>query len=40
MLSKALKALEGIDTPAARRALVDALLTARWCPITTKESTF
>ena len=38
--SKALKALEGIATPAARRALLDALLLARWCPTTTRESTF
>ena len=38
--SKALKALEGIATPAARRALLDALLLARWCPTTTGESTF
>jgi hypothetical protein len=38
--SKALKALERIDTPTARKALLDALLLARWCPITTKESTF
>ena len=38
--SKALKALEEIATPAARRALLDALLLARWCPTTTRESTF
>ena len=38
--SKALKALEEIATPPARRALLDALLLARWCPTTTRESTF
>lgn len=34
------EALRHIGTPAAQQALMDFLLVSRWCPITTKESTF
>jgi HEAT repeat protein len=33
-------ALKGIGTQKANSALLDNLFTARWCPITTPESTF
>ena len=36
----AANALRRIDTSAARDALVNALFTARWCPITTKENQY
>ncbi|MCZ6676660.1 MAG: HEAT repeat domain-containing protein [Candidatus Poribacteria bacterium] len=36
----AVSALRHIGTPPAEDALLDALFTARWCPITTKESAF
>ncbi len=34
------EALRHIGTPRAQQALLDFLLVSRWCPITTKESTF
>lgn len=34
------EALRHINTPRAQQALMDFLLVSRWCPITTKESTF
>jgi len=34
------EALEQIGTPEALRALTDFLNVSRWCPITTKDSTF
>lgn len=34
------EALRHIGTPGAQQALMDFLLVSRWCPITTKESTF
>lgn len=34
------EALRHIGTPRAQQALMDFLLVSRWCPITTKESTF
>jgi hypothetical protein len=34
------EALRHIGTPAAQEALMDFLLVSRWCPLTTKESTF
>ena len=34
------EALRHIGTPSAQQALLDFLLVSRWCPITTKESTF
>ncbi len=36
----AANALRRIDTSAAREALVNALFTARWCPITTRENQY
>ena len=36
----ALYALERIGTPKAKDALIRHLMPARWCPITTPESTF
>ena len=36
----ALYALERIGTPEAKDALIRHLMPARWCPITTPESTF
>ena len=36
----AANALRGIDTSAAREALVNALFTARWCSITTKDNQY
>jgi hypothetical protein len=36
----AANALKGIGTPRANATLLDNLFTARWCPITTPESTF
>ena len=36
----AANALRRIDTYAAREALVNALFTARWCPITTRENQY
>ena len=36
----ALYALERIGTPQAKDALIRQLMPARWCPITTPESTF
>jgi len=33
-------ALRRLDHPEARRALLDSLTTARWCPLTTPETTF
>ncbi len=37
---KALEALRRIDTPAARDAIIDDLLTSRWCEITTKDNLY
>jgi HEAT repeat protein len=34
------EALRHIGTPVAQQALMDFLMVSRWCPITTKESTF
>lgn len=34
------EALRHINTPRSQQALMDFLLVSRWCPITTKESTF
>ena len=36
----AANALKGIGTPRANATLLDTLFTARWCPMTTPESTF
>ncbi len=33
-------ALRRMDRPEARKVLLDSLLTARWCPVTTPETTF
>ena len=38
--ANALKALDCLGTRAAREALLNSLFTARWCPITTKESMY
>jgi len=38
--ANALKALQRIDTPASRTALIDALQTSRWCPITTPKTPY
>ena len=38
--SHSAEALRHIGTPRAQQALMDFLLVSRWCPITTKESTF